>query len=216
MIRPVPLRILPASVGGLDRVPERPFGREHGQEMAAGERVIMDRPAVEEALAGLAEAIHEAEPAADDLLVVGIRRRGVELARRVAAGIGELAGRDVATGSLDITLYRDDFAQIGPRPVIGPTEIPGEIDDRRVVIVDDVLYTGRTVRAAMDELADFGRPRRIELCVLVDRGGRELPIQPDYVGRRVEVEPGWEVAVAVPDQDGELAVRLVPLEEGER
>lgn len=214
MIRPVPLRILPASVGGLERDPERSSGREHGQEMAAGERVIMDRPAVEEALAGLAGAVHDAEPAADDLLVVGIRRRGVELARRVAAGIEELTGRDVSTGSLDITLYRDDFAQIGPRPVIGPTEIPGEIDDRRVVIVDDVLYTGRTVRAAMDELADFGRPRRIELCVLVDRGGRELPIQPDYVGRRVEVEPGWEVAVSVPDQDGELAVRLVPVEEG--
>ncbi|MFW6193378.1 MAG: bifunctional pyr operon transcriptional regulator/uracil phosphoribosyltransferase PyrR [Gemmatimonadota bacterium] len=174
----------------------------------------MDRSAVEEAVSGLAEAIHGAEPAGDDLLVVGIRRRGVELARRVAAAVEELSGGDVATGSLDITLYRDDFAQIGPRPVIGPTEIPGEVDGRRVVIVDDVLYTGRTVRAAMDELADFGRPRRIELCVLVDRGGRELPIQPDYVGRRVEVEPGWEVAVSVPAHDGELAVRLVPLGEG--
>ena len=177
--------------------------------MASGERVLMDRPAVEETLAGLARAVHEAAPEDQGLMVVGIRRRGVELAHRIAARVGELAGRDVDTGSLDITLYRDDFAQVGPRPVIGTTEIPGEITDRRVVIVDDVLHTGRTVRAAMDELADFGRPRRIELCVLVDRGGRELPVQPDYVGRRVEVDPGWEVAVSVPEQDDELSVRLV-------
>lgn len=177
--------------------------------MASGERVLMDRPAVEEALAELARAVHESAPTDEDVLVVGIRRRGVELGHRIAARIGELAGRDVDTGSLDITLYRDDFAQVGPRPVIGTTEIPGEITGRRVVIVDDVLHTGRTVRAAMDELADFGRPRRIELCVLVDRGGRELPVQPDYVGRRVEVDPGWEVAVSVPEQDDELSVRLV-------
>jgi pyrimidine operon attenuation protein/uracil phosphoribosyltransferase len=177
--------------------------------MASGERVLMDRPAVEETLAELARTVHEAAPADEGLMVVGIRRRGVELAHRIAARVGELAGRHVDTGSLDITLYRDDFAQVGPRPVIGTTEIPGEITDRRVVIVDDVLHTGRTVRAAMDELADFGRPRRIELCVLVDRGGRELPVQPDYVGRRVEVDPGWEVAVSVPEQDDELSVRLV-------
>lgn len=182
--------------------------------MASRERILMDRSAVEEVLERLARSVHEREPGATDLLVVGIRRRGVELARRIAAHVAEAAGREVATGSLDITLYRDDFAQVGPRPVIGTTELPARLDDRRVVIVDDVLHTGRTVRAAMDELADFGRPRRIELCVLVDRGGRELPVQPDHVGRAVEVDPGWEVAVSVPDQDGELAVRLVPVEEG--
>ncbi len=177
--------------------------------MATGEKILMDRSAVERSLDELAEAVLAREPAGDDLLVVGIRRRGVELAERLAARIAESAGREVETGSLDITLYRDDFAQIGPRPLIGSTELPAGVDDRRVVIVDDVLHTGRTVRAAMDELADFGRPRRIELCVLVDRGGRELPIQPDYVGRAVEVEPGWEVAVSVPDHDEALDVRLV-------
>lgn len=182
--------------------------------MASRETILMDRSAVEEVLDQLARSIHEREPDVPDLLVVGIRRRGVDLARRLAARIEELAGREVSTGSLDITLYRDDFAQVGPRPVIGTTELPARLDDRRVVIVDDVLHTGRTVRAAMDELADFGRPRRIELCALVDRGGRELPIQPDYVGRSVEVDPGWEVAVSVPEHDEELAVRLVPVEDG--
>ena len=180
--------------------------------MATRETTLMDRSAVEEALDRLARAIHEREPVEEDLLVVGIRRRGVELAERIADRLADLAGREVETGTLDITLYRDDFAQVGPRPVIGPTELPSGVGERRVVIVDDVLHTGRTARAAMDELADFGRPRRVELCVLVDRGGRELPIQPDYVGRRVEVRPGREVAVAVPSQDGELAVRLVPVE----
>ena len=182
--------------------------------MATREKTLMDRSAVEEALDRLARAVHGREPAGEDLLVVGIRRRGVELAERIAARLADLSGSEVETGTLDITLYRDDFARVGPRPVIGPTELPSGVGDRRVVIVDDVLHTGRTARAAMDELADFGRPRRVELCVLVDRGGRELPIQPDYVGRRVEVKPGHEVAVSVPAQDGELAVRLVPLEEG--
>lgn len=181
--------------------------------MAEGEKTLMDRAAVERCLDELAAALVEREAAGDDLLVVGIRRRGVELAERIADRVSERSGREVETGSLDITLYRDDFAQIGPRPLIGSTELPAGVDGRRVVIVDDVLHTGRTVRAAMDELADFGRPRRIELCVLVDRGGRELPIQPDYVGRAVEVEPGWEVAVSVPDQDGSLEVRLVRVAE---
>lgn len=181
--------------------------------MAADPRQLMNRSDVEAALDDLARRVWERDTATEDLLVVGIRRRGVQLARLLAERIAERTGEPVATGSLDITLYRDDFAQIGPRPVIGSTELPGEITDRRVVIVDDVLHTGRTVRAAMDELADFGRPRCIELCVLVDRGGRELPIQPDYVGRRIEVEPGTEVAVAVPEIDDVLEVRLVPVGE---
>ena len=181
--------------------------------MPTGDEILMDRSAVERCLDELAGAVLEREPVGEDLLVVGIRRRGVELGERIAERLAERAGREVETGSLDITLYRDDFAQIGPRPLIGSTELPAGVDGRRVVIVDDVLHTGRTVRAAMDELADFGRPRRVELCVLVDRGGRELPIQPDYVGRMVEVDPGWEVAVSVPDQDGTLEVRLVRLQE---
>lgn len=171
----------------------------------------MDGAGVEAALERLARAIHEAGGPDDDLLLVGIRRRGVELAELLADPIERLRGWPVARGTMDITLYRDDFGQIGPRPVIGTTELPDRIDDRRVVIVDDVLHTGRTVRAALDQLSDFGRPRRVELCVLVDRGGRELPIQPDFVGMAVQVPEGHEVAVQVPALDGALGVALVPV-----
>lgn len=139
-----------------------------------------------------------------DLVLIGIRRRGNHLAARLASHLSSDPGIDVPTGSLDITLYRDDFAQIGPRPVIGVTDIPVDITGRRVVVVDDVLFTGRTIRAALNELADFGRPRRIELCVLIDRGGRELPIHADYVGATVEVEEGERVVVHVPEEDGEF------------
>jgi pyrimidine operon attenuation protein/uracil phosphoribosyltransferase len=168
---------------------------------------VLDGQGVEDALDRLAAEI-AAAGSTEDLLLVGIHRRGVELADRLARRIPN-ADRGIPTGSLDITLYRDDFDQIGPRPVIGVTEIPGDVNDLRVVVVDDVLYTGRTVRAALNELADFGRPRRIELCVLVDRGGRELPIQADYVGIEVEVAERERVEVRVPELDGELSVALV-------
>ena len=186
-------------------------GAAGGDAEARGRVLLMDREDVEARLDALADDILEAG-GHQDLVLVGIRRRGVQLANRLAGIVREKTGREVPTGSLDITLYRDDFAQIGPRPLIGSTELPSEISDHRVVIVDDVLYTGRTVRAALDEIADFGRPRRIELCVLVDRGGRELPIQPDYVGRVVEVESGRQVAVSVPEIDDDLAVHTVPEE----
>ncbi|MGB5302132.1 MAG: bifunctional pyr operon transcriptional regulator/uracil phosphoribosyltransferase PyrR, partial [Gemmatimonadota bacterium] len=151
----------------------------------------------------------------EDLMLIGIHRRGVELATRIAGVVKEATGLEVPTGSLDITLYRDDFDQIGPRPVIGTTEIPGDINGLRVVVVDDVLYTGRTVKAALTELADFGRPRRVELCVLADRGGRELPIHADYVGITVEVGEGERVEVRVPELDDELSVTLVRSSESE-
>ncbi|MFB6241055.1 MAG: bifunctional pyr operon transcriptional regulator/uracil phosphoribosyltransferase PyrR [Gemmatimonadota bacterium] len=184
-------------------------GERGGDADERGRVLLMDGEDVEARLEALAGEILEAG-GHEDLVLVGIRRRGVQLATRLARLVEERTGREVPTGSLDITLYRDDFAQIGPRPLIGSTELPPDISDRRVVIVDDVLYTGRTVRAALDEIADFGRPRRIELCVLVDRGGRELPIQPDYVGRSVTVDEGRQVAVSVPEIDGELAVHTVP------
>ena len=142
------------------------------------------------------------------MVLVGIQRRGVELAARLAALIGS-PNRPVPLGKLDITLYRDDLSTIGPRPRVGETSLPDTIEGRTVVIVDDVLYTGRTIRAALDELADFGRPRRILLCVLVDRGGRELPIQADIVGHRVETGSGDRVDVAVKELDGGDAVDLV-------
>ena len=172
----------------------------------------MDAPAVERALERMTDDVLRLVGADTDALVlVGIHRRGVELARRMA-GLFESheQGGRVATGSLDITLYRDDLMVVGPRPVVGQTRLPtGGIDERVVVIVDDVLYTGRTVRAALDELADFGRPRRTLLAVLVDRGGRELPIQADVVGERVEVPEGGRVEVMVPEIDGRLGVELV-------
>jgi pyrimidine operon attenuation protein/uracil phosphoribosyltransferase len=143
------------------------------------------------------------------LVLVGIRRRGVELASRLGQLIAHREGVTVPQGALDITLYRDDLETVGPRPIVGETHLPGNLEGKCIVIVDDVLYTGRTVRAAMDQLADFGRPARVGLCVLVDRGGRELPIQADIVGERVEVRPRDRVDVLVNERDGRDAVELV-------
>jgi pyrimidine operon attenuation protein/uracil phosphoribosyltransferase len=161
---------------------------------------------MERALDRMAEEIVE-QAGTDHLILVGIQRRGVELADRLAARIEARHG-PVGRGKLDITLYRDDLQQIGPRPVVGETSLP-PIDGAVVVIVDDVLYTGRTARAALDEFADFGRPRRILLAVLVDRGGRELPIQPDIVGVQLATQPGERVDVWVRELDGHDAVYLV-------
>jgi pyrimidine operon attenuation protein/uracil phosphoribosyltransferase len=144
----------------------------------------------------------------DNVVLIGIQRRGVELAARLQRLIEQAEGVTVPTGKLDITLYRDDLQTVGPRPVVGETRLPN-LDGQIAVIVDDVLYTGRTVRAALDECADFGRPRRILLCVLVDRGGRELPIQADIVGSTVNVAAGDRVDVFVTELDGRDAVELV-------
>ncbi|HXI19856.1 MAG TPA: bifunctional pyr operon transcriptional regulator/uracil phosphoribosyltransferase PyrR [Gemmatimonadales bacterium] len=170
---------------------------------------LLDDRAIARALTRMASEIVERGHGTDDLVLVGIQRRGVELAQRLARLVQGLDGRAVPTGKLDITLYRDDLQAIGPRPVIGETQLPGELEGRTVVIVDDVLYTGRTIRAALDELADFGRPRRILLSVLVDRGGRELPIQPDIVGLRQPTGPDERVDVFVQELDGRDAVELV-------
>ncbi len=159
----------------------------------------------------MADEIVELNDGTADLIIVGIQRRGVQLASRIVAAIEESEGVAVPQGSLDITLYRDDLQTIGPRPVVGSTSLPGGIEGLSVVIVDDVLYTGRTVRAALDELADFGRPARIKLAVLVDRGGRELPIHADIVGRQVSVAPGERVDVMIDELDGRSAVVIVPV-----
>lgn len=170
---------------------------------------ILDANAVERTLRRMAGEIVESNGGTDNLIIVGIQRRGVQLADRIVALINASDGVRVPRGALDITLYRDDLQTIGPRPVVGATDIPGAIDGSTVVIVDDVLFTGRTIRAALDELADFGRPARIELAVLIDRGGRELPIQPDVVGRKVDARPGDRVDVLVDDLDGRSGVVLV-------
>jgi pyrimidine operon attenuation protein/uracil phosphoribosyltransferase len=169
---------------------------------------LLDDTAMASALQRMAREVVEKSGGTGGLVLLGIQRRGVELAARLANLIGA-AGSPVPLGKLDITLYRDDLSTIGPRPRVGETSLPDSIEGRTVVIVDDVLYTGRTIRAALDELADFGRPRRILLCVLVDRGGRELPIQADVVGQRVETGSDDRVDVAVKELDGRDAVELV-------
>jgi pyrimidine operon attenuation protein/uracil phosphoribosyltransferase len=158
-------------------------------------RVLVDADGVSRGLRRVAGEIVERHRGADGLLLVGIRRGGVPLAKEIARFIQELEGREVPVGSVDITLYRDDAATALANPRIGPSEIPCSLEDKHVILVDDVVFTGRTIRAAIDALMDYGRPRRIELCALVDRGGRELPIQPNYTVVSAEIAPGDRVDV---------------------
>ncbi len=169
--------------------------------MTDAPQVVLNARAVARTISRMADEILELNDGSEQLVLVGIQRRGVQIAERLGDVIREREGSDIPRGALDITLYRDDLQTVGPRPVVGKTHLPGPIDGKVVVIVDDVLFTGRTIRAALDELADFGRPARIMLAVLVDRGGRELPIQPDVVGKRLEVPPGGRVDVFVPALD---------------
>jgi pyrimidine operon attenuation protein/uracil phosphoribosyltransferase len=174
--------------------------------MTDRQTTVLDARAMDRTVRRMADEIVELNEGTDGLIIVGIQRRGVQLASRIVASIHAREGAEVPSGALDITLYRDDLQTVGPRPVVGPTNLPWGIDGKHVVIVDDVLYTGRTIRAALDELADFGRPRRIALAVLIDRGGRELPIQPDVVGKTVEIGRSQRVDVLVTELDGRDAV----------
>ena len=171
--------------------------------------VVLSARAVERTVSRMADEIIERNDGTERLVLVGIQRRGVQIASRIAAVIKSREGADVPIGALDITLYRDDLQTVGPRPVVGKTHLPVGIEGMHVVIVDDVLFTGRTIRAALDELADFGRPARVGLAVLVDRGGRELQIQPDVVGKHVDVPAGARVDVSVVEFDGKDEVVLV-------
>ncbi len=155
-------------------------------------------------LAGEIAARLEGEP----LVILGIRSRGLPLAVRLGAAIPPVNGKAVPVGALDITLYRDDISERAGSPIVRPTEIPFSLKDKTVVLVDDVLYTGRTIRAALDALLDHGRPHKVLLAVLVDRGGRELPIQGDFVGTALSVGPGQRVSVKVKELDGEDGVYL--------
>ena len=169
---------------------------------------LIDGEGLRRAITRIAHEIIERNGGATSIVLVGIRRRGFPIAKRIAAKIGEFEGVDVPVGALDITLYRDDLQMIAHQPVVSGTEIPFDIDERVVVLVDDVLYTGRTVRAALDELIDFGRPRAIQLAVIVDRGHREIPIRADFVGKNVPTSKREVIMVAVTEVDGHDGVSL--------
>ena len=164
--------------------------------------LIMDAKAMDRALARIAHEILERNKEVQNLVLVGIRTGGVHLARRLAAKIRSFEGVEVPVGELDITLYRDDLALKKPQPTLRPTDLPVSLEDRTVVLVDDVLFTGRTIRAALDSLMDFGRPRLIQLAVLVDRGHRELPIRADYVGKNLPTARREEVVVELSEEGG--------------
>ncbi len=172
-------------------------------------RVVLDQAGVHRALARIAHEVVERNKGAADLGVVGIRSRGDFLAARLAATVGRLEGVEVPCGAMDVTLYRDDLARGAEHPVVRITDIPWEVDGRVILLVDDVLFTGRTVRAAMDALMDFGRPRAIQLAVLVDRGHRELPIRADYVGKNLPTQRSESVRVRLRECDGEDEVSIV-------
>lgn len=178
-------------------------GRELRELMSAGE--------LDAALTTIANSIDQNLADDDTIILIGIRRRGVPLAERLGRKL-EAEGRKVMMGIIDITLYRDDLSEIGPVPMIGQTDITFNINGLPVVLVDDVLYTGRTIRAALDCLNDFGRPKKIQLAVVVDRGGRELPIGANYKGLTVEIEDDQLVAVKVKEYDDTDGVVLLELE----
>jgi pyrimidine operon attenuation protein/uracil phosphoribosyltransferase len=172
--------------------------------------VVMDADRLSRSLLRISHEILERNRGVEDLALIGIRQRGVPLAARIAGHLRDLSGVDVPTGALDITLYRDDLMRhaVGPQPVMRKTEIPFSIDDRLILLVDDVLYTGRTIRAALDALIDFGRPRAIQLVALIDRGHRELPIRADYVGRNIPTSPQQSVQVRLAEIDGRDEVEV--------
>ena len=172
---------------------------------------IMDEEAIRRALTRIAHEILERNRGTAGLVLVGIRRRGVPLAERLAARIKEIEDRTVPVGSLDITLYRDDLTLRSDHPVVHRTEVPFGVQGKTVVLVDDVLYTGRTIRAAMDAIMDFGRPECVQLAVLVDRGHRELPIRADYVGKNVPTSRKENINVRLKETDGEDAVIIEEL-----
>jgi pyrimidine operon attenuation protein/uracil phosphoribosyltransferase len=170
----------------------------------------MDADRIARTLTRIAHEIVERNRGVEDLALVGVRTRGVHLARRLAQTLHEITGQDVPTGALDITLYRDDLMRhtVGPQPLVRRTEIPFSIDNRKILLVDDVLYTGRTTRAALDALIDFGRPLGIQLVVLVDRGHRELPIKADYVGKNLPTSGEESVQVRLQESDDRDEVML--------
>jgi len=176
--------------------------------MPVDKRLALSAAELTATLERLAREISEAYGSPEELVVVGIRTGGAYLAHRLAEMLGRHTLTPLKVGVLDITLYRDDWTRISHKPLVGKTELPGSIDDQEILLVDDVLFTGRTVRAALDALMDYGRPRRIRLAVLVDRGGRELPICPDFVGLKVELPPEQRVNVYLTEMGQPDAVAI--------
>ena len=173
---------------------------------------ILDQEGINRAIMRIAHEIIEKNKGSAELCVVGIRNRGVYIAQRIAECIKKIEGINILAGALDITLYRDDLALASGQPLVRKTEIDFDINDKNLVLVDDVLYTGRTIRAALDALIDFGRPKSIQLAVLVDRGHRELPIRPDFVGKNIPTSKKESVEVRLQESDGSDEVLIMEKE----
>jgi pyrimidine operon attenuation protein/uracil phosphoribosyltransferase len=173
---------------------------------------VMDADDLRRAITRIAHEILERNSGTDNLAIIGIQTRGAHLARRVAEAIRGIEGTGVPVGVLDITLYRDDLQTVAEQPVVNESDIPFDVQGRTIVLVDDVLYTGRTVRAALDEIIDFGRPKAVHLAVIVDRGHRELPIRADYVGKNVPTSATEIVAVRMIEKDGADEVLIQSVE----
>jgi pyrimidine operon attenuation protein/uracil phosphoribosyltransferase len=184
----------------------------HQDKMPDGETLLMDATEINRKLRRIANEIVERNEGVDNIILVGIRRRGVPLAERLAKMIREIEGKDVPVEIIDITLYRDDLSTLGSSPVVGSTEIDIPIDEKIVILVDDVLFTGRTIRAAMDSIMDFGRPSKIQLAVLVDRGHRDLPIKADYVGKNIPTSLSENINVNLKEIDGKNGVVIHKLD----
>lgn len=170
--------------------------------------VLMDGDAIRRALTRISHEIVERNKGTESIVLVGIRSRGIPLAERIAAAIEKIEGVKPAIGILDITLYRDDLSMLSYQPIVRETEIPVDITDKTIVLIDDVLYTGRTIRAALDAVIDLGRPKSIQLAVLIDRGHRELPIRADFVGKNVPTSSKEEIRVMLKEYDADERVVL--------
>lgn len=176
-------------------------------------RVLMEEDALERAIALLAVHLHRDFPHDPDLILLGIKTRGVYIADRLVAQLKSAHGQTVKSAALDITLYRDDLSTLGPQPVVGKTTIDFDVTDKKIILIDDVLFTGRTIRAALDEIVDYGRPKLIRLMVIVDRGLREYPIQPDYTAMKIDTDLSQVVQVRLAEVDGDNRVLLCKLEQ---
>lgn len=171
--------------------------------------ILLDRQGLENALNEMADKVMALQPDVGRLALVGIRTRGINLAERLKSRLDRICGRDIPIGALDITLYRDDLTTLGKQPLVGETHISFDVEGKEIVLVDDVLYTGRTVRAALDAIVDYGRPQRVILAVLVDRGNHEYPIRPDVAALTVATNHNQNVQVRLEEIDGDESVILV-------